>query len=155
MEHIVRDHSAALVRTLTFVCLDRQLAADIAQETFIKLYVHWDEVAAHPDLPAWIYRVALNQARDYRRALARGARLMERLGGQAAVSPTQADWEPEIGLIDALRSLPKRQRTAAALFFVGDLSLAEVARIMGISEGAVSSHLHRARETLKGLLEEA
>jgi RNA polymerase sigma-70 factor, ECF subfamily len=154
LEHIVREQSVPLIRTLTFVVLDRQLAADIAQETFLKLYVNWDKVATHPDLPAWIFRVALNRARDHRRSLARASRLVERMAGDVAVSGGAARWEPDIGLIDALRTLPKRQRIAAALFFVGDLPLAEVAQIMGISEGAVSSHLHRARAALRNLLEE-
>lgn len=134
--------------------MDRQLAADIAQETFVKLFVHWDKVSTHPDMPAWIYKVALNQARDHRRAFFRTARLLERLAGEATVRVREARWEPQAGFVDALKTLPKRQRVAAALFYVADLPLAEVARIMGISEGAVSSHLHRARESMKGLLEE-
>ena len=98
--------------------------------------------------------MALNRARDHRRSLARASRLVERISGDASISRGAARWEPDVGLIDALRTLPKRQRIAAALFFVGDLPLAEVAQIMGISEGAVSSHLHRARAALRNLLEE-
>jgi RNA polymerase sigma factor (sigma-70 family) len=142
------------VSTLTFVVLDRQLAADIAQETFMRLYLRWDEVSQHPDLPAWIYRVALNRARDHRRMLARASRLAERMAGEAAIAGGAVQWEPESGLLDALKTLPRRQRVATALFYVGDLSLQEVAHVMGISEGAVSSHLHRARGALKQLLEE-
>lgn len=154
LENIVRQHSPALVRTLTLVVLDRELAADIAQETFLRLYTHWDTVSRHPDLVAWLYRVALNLAKDYRRSLARAARLVERLGNSMATAEAFRRWEPESDFLSTLRNLPKRQRAAAALHYVGDLSVAEVARVMGISEGAANSHLHRARLALKEMLEE-
>jgi len=154
LEYIVRQHSPALVRTLTLVVLDRELAADIAQETFLRLYTHWDTVSKHPDLVAWLYRVALNRAKDYRRSLARAAHLVERLTNDTSSAQPSRQWEPEAEFLSTLRNLPKRQRAATALHYVGDLSVPEVARVMGISEGAVNSHLHRARLALKDMLEE-
>ena len=155
LEYIVRQQSSALVRTVALVVLDRELAADIAQETFLRLYTHWDEVSAHPDLTAWLYRVALNRAKDYRRSLVRASRLVERLGNNLAGEQGCRQWEPETEFLSTLKNLPKRQRAAAALHYVGDLSVPEVARVMGISQGAANSHLHRARLALKGMLEEA
>jgi RNA polymerase sigma-70 factor (ECF subfamily) len=154
LEYLVRQHSPALVRTLTLVVLDRELAADIVQETFLRLYTHWDQVSTHPDLVAWLYRVALNRGSDYRRSLARAAHLIERLGNNMSNAEASPQWEPETEFLSTLRNLPKRQRAATALHYVGDLSVPEVARVMGISEGAVNSHLHRARLALKDMLEE-
>ena len=126
----------------------------MSQETFLRLYTHWDQVSKHPDLVAWLYRVALNRASHYRRSLARAARLVERLGNNASGTEASPPWEPETEFLSILRNLPKRQRVATALHYVGDLSVPEVARAMGISEGAVNSHLHRARLALKDMLEE-
>jgi RNA polymerase sigma factor (sigma-70 family) len=151
-ESIVRRISPALVRALTLVVLDRELAADIAQDTFVQLHRHWDRVAGHPNLNAWIYAVALNRATDYRRRLARAARLVERLGRNLPENPGLRGWEPDIEFVSVLRGLPKGQRTAAALRYLGDFSVPQVAEIMGISEGAVNSHLHRARLALKDIL---
>lgn len=154
LERVVRQHSPSLVRTLTLVVLDRELAADIAQETFIRLYERWDAVSKHPDLAAWLYRVALNQAKDYRRSLTRATRLFEQLRSDTSVTEPSRQWEPETEFLSTLRTLPRRQRAATALHYVSDLSVPDVARVMGISEGAVNSHLHRARLALKELLEE-
>jgi RNA polymerase sigma-70 factor (ECF subfamily) len=63
------------------------------------------------------------------------------------------EWAPDPDFACVFRSLPKRQRTAATLHYLNDLSVGEIARVMNISEGAVNSHLHRAREALKGLVE--
>ena len=56
------------------------------------------------------------------------------------------------GVWRAVHRLPRRQRQAVALHYVGQLSMAEIADVMGCSEGAVKSHLHRARDHLRGSL---
>jgi RNA polymerase sigma-70 factor (ECF subfamily) len=88
--------------------------------------------------------------------MSRTARVVERLGaaqdGQMEEGEL-AEWRPDADFASIFRTLPKRQRTAATLYYLNDLSVKDVARIMNISEGAVNSHLHRAREVLKGLVE--
>jgi RNA polymerase sigma-70 factor, ECF subfamily len=150
---VVDRQSERLVRSLSAVFLDRELAADAAQDAFIQLYVHWDEVtrAGKPD--AWLYRVAVNRCKDYRRALARASRLLQRLGGAAPRESVSQEWAPRAEFMSVLSHLPARQRIAAALYYDADLSVAEIAKLMDISEGSVSSHLHRARVALKETLE--
>jgi RNA polymerase sigma-70 factor, ECF subfamily len=141
-----------LVRCLTAMFLDRELAADAAQDAFVQLYLHWDKVTAAGEPDAWVYRVAINRCRDYRRAVVRASRLFDRLVGSA---PPEAgpDWQPRAEFISVLAALPRGQRIAAALYYDADLPVAEIANVMGISQGAVSSHLHRARTALRPLLE--
>jgi RNA polymerase sigma-70 factor, ECF subfamily len=156
-DSVVRRSSARLVRMLDFAFLDREMAADAAQEAFVQLYLHWDEVGGSPEPEAWLYRVAVNRCRDYRRRVARAARLVGRvmaLTPRGAGTETSPDgWCPTADFVAVLRTLPVKQRTAAALFYEGDLSIAQIATIMGISEGAVNSHLNRARTALRTLLE--
>jgi RNA polymerase sigma-70 factor (ECF subfamily) len=108
------------------------------------------------DRVAWLYRVGINRCKDYRRAMARAARLGQRLAGtlETVVASAVEDWSPEPRLIEILRPLPTRQRTAAALFYLAGFSTAEIAQTMGISEGTVGSHLHKAREALRKMLGE-
>jgi RNA polymerase sigma-70 factor (ECF subfamily) len=152
-EAVVRRSSKRLVQMLDVIFLDRELAADAAQDAYVQLYLHWDKVGGSAEPEAWLYRVAVNRSKDYRRRLARGARLFRRL---VALSPLVTTGDMK-GLVDdfsvVLRGLPTRQRTAAALFYQADMSIAEISHMMGISEGAVNSHLNRARRTLKGMLE--
>ncbi len=54
---------------------------------------------------------------------------------------------------DTLAGLPLKQRTAATLYYLADLSISEIAAVMGISEGSVNQHLFRAREALREALE--
>jgi len=89
--------------------------------------------------------------RDHFRKLERGGRAFTRLRAELPTS-AEAPREPS-GLAALLAELPPQQRIAAAAFYVEDLSVAEIARAMGLSDGAVKYHLHAARATLRGALE--
>jgi RNA polymerase sigma-70 factor, ECF subfamily len=152
-EHVVSNKGERLIRSLAVIFLDRELAADAAQEAFVQLYLHWDEVIKGGDPEPWLYRVAVNRGKDYRRAMARATRLFQRLANTVDPRSVEPEWTPRVDFMSVLGDLPARQRTAAALYYDADFSVAEVAAVMGISTGAVNSHLHRARQALKGILE--
>jgi RNA polymerase sigma-70 factor, ECF subfamily len=138
---------------LEVIVLDRQLAADAAQEAYVQLYLHWDKVGLAGEPEAWLYRVAVNRCKDYRRRLVRGRRLFHRLVDATPPIAIDEGRESADDFFAVLRDLPIRQRTAAALFYQADMSIAEISHLMGISEGAVNSHLNRARRSLKETLE--
>ena len=152
-ESFVRDQSPRLLQSLSLIVRDRELAADAAQDAFIQLYRHWYDMEEIRDPVAWLYRVAINRSNDYRRRLARSARLLERLVSTSA----NDDWAaPDVAgtqLVAAFRALPLGQRTAATLYYLADFPVAEVARLMNVSEGTVNRHLYRAREALRVTLE--
>ncbi len=152
-EQFVRDNSAALLLTLSFVALDKETAADACQEAFVQLYLNWDKVSAYEDPVAWLCRVGINRCRDVQRKLTRKNRLMRRLEAQAKQAPLIYDWITDSELMSVLSQLPPRQRAAVVLFYQRDFSIARIAALMEISEGAVNSHLHKARKALRKALE--
>jgi RNA polymerase sigma-70 factor, ECF subfamily len=152
-ERVVDRQAERLVRCLAATFLDREIAADAAQDAFIQLYKHWDEVTKTGSPDDWLYRVAFNRGKDYCRALARRGRLLQRLVNVAPACAEAVEWTPGSDFLDLLGQLSSRQRVAAALYYEADLSTADIGRVMGISEGSVNSHLHRARVVLKQMLE--
>ena len=66
--------------------------------------------------------------------------------------PTAGPDETTVVLVEALRRLPEAQRRALVLFHLGELPVAEVARIEGCPEGTVKARLSRGRATLAALL---
>jgi RNA polymerase sigma-70 factor (ECF subfamily) len=152
-ERFVHRHFYALEKSLTVIALDSGVAAEAAQEAFLRLYLRWDQVDSLDDPVAWLYRVGINRCHDYRRQLKRAARLFDRLMAVADAGQPSDEWAPSIEFISLVRRLPKQQRIAAVLFYQADLPAKEVARVMHISESTVKSHLQRARETLRPLLE--
>jgi RNA polymerase sigma factor (sigma-70 family) len=152
-EAFVHNHGSRLVKSLALITLDRGLAEDAAQEAFLQLYLHWDEISARQDPAAWLFRVGMNRCKNYRRTLGRAARLVDHMGRSLREDDLAGEWSPEIDFVTAFKNLPNRQRMAVALRYLAGFSTAQIAQAMGISEGAVGSHLHKARASLRRVLE--
>jgi RNA polymerase sigma-70 factor (ECF subfamily) len=145
-----RQHHAPLVRALTAACGSREEAADAVQEAFTRAHQRWAKISRYDDPAAWVRRVAINRTRDAFRRAERGRRATARLVHDAdAVLPP----EPPSGAVDAIAALPRQQRVAMALYYVHDLSVAEVAAAMELSEGAVKYHLNQGRASVRARLE--
>jgi DNA-directed RNA polymerase specialized sigma24 family protein len=124
---------------------------DIAQEAMAVAYARWDRVQ-HLDRPgAWVRRVAINLAIKDR---ARARRQQVGAGPREPVAPPGFDGDTRALLADAIRRLPEQQRLAVVLHYFHDLPVAEVAASLGCAENTARVHLHRARRTLAGLLDE-
>ena len=139
----------SLVRAITAICGDRELAADCVQDAFCKAYARWSKVSRYEQPIAWVRHVALNAVRDDVRRRSRRLRDQHKLAApEIAPEHDRADFE----LAEVLAQLPRQQRVAAALFYIEQLSVAEIAEAMELSPGAVKFHLHAARERLRTAL---
>jgi RNA polymerase sigma-70 factor (ECF subfamily) len=123
-------------------CRHREAALDATQEAFVRAFARWRRLEGEEWAGAWVTTTALN-------VLRRRARKTPALVPEPAPSGSGS---LGVDVLDALRSLPARQRQAAALFYVADLPIAVVARSMGLSEGTVKTHLSRARRALRASL---
>jgi RNA polymerase sigma-70 factor (ECF subfamily) len=120
-------------------------AQDVAQEAFCRALIRWREVAEFDDPMAWVRRVAWNLATSRWRRMRRGMELLHRQRIEVeAPGPT----EDRVALERALQLLPDRHRQAVILFYLEDLTIAEIAALTGAAEGTVKSWLFRARTTL-------
>ena len=146
LEVLFRAHYVRLVRALALVSGSQESAADAVQEAFVKAHLHWRKIARYDDPVGWIRRVAINKLRDNHRRGDRKERAMQQLRAHA-LSPS-VEWSNGLDVTELLAELPRQQRLAMALFYVDELSVAEVAAAMKLSEGAVKFHLHQGRERL-------
>lgn len=119
-------------------------AQDITQEAFCRAWQRWSKVGRYDDPVGWVRRVAWNLAtsrwRRARTALAAARRHREEHAPAAS--------EDRVALVDALRTLPEKQRRALVLHYLADMSVAEIAETTGAAEGTVKSWLHRGRAAL-------
>ncbi len=123
-------------------------AGDIAQESMVVAYQRWDTVRTFASPAGWVRGVCSHKAVSLIRRSRSENRAVARL---RLHRPTQA--EPGNPLADnefwrEVRRLPRRQAQAVALYYVLDLSVADVAETMECAEGTVKAHLSRAREAL-------
>jgi RNA polymerase sigma-70 factor (ECF subfamily) len=132
-----------LVTSLAASIGNAELARDATDEALARAYERWSEVRLMDSPRGWTYRVAFNVAR--RRLRRRNVEKVLLLR-----SPIRPHVEGPSGeLWQAVAGLPPRQRQAVALRHVGDLAEAEIASVMGISRGGVSSTLRAAYESLR------
>ncbi len=148
LDTLFRAHYARLVRALTLVAGNQETAADAVQEAFVKAHLHWRRVQFYEDPVGWIRRVAINCLRDDHRRQTRKQRAIERLETESR--PEGVEWSDGADATAMLAALPRQQRLTMALFYVERLTIVEISRTLGISEGAVKFHLHQGREQLRG-----
>jgi RNA polymerase sigma-70 factor (ECF subfamily) len=126
------------------------IAEDVAQEAMLVAFRKWRTVSEldRPDL--WVRRVCANLAvSSFRRRMVE-LRAVTRLAGRRELGPLSEGTEE---VWAAVRVLPKRQAQSAALRFVYDLPIADIAVVLGCSEGTVKQHLSRARAALRHALD--
>ena len=149
-EQVFDAHYERLVKALTVVAGDRDVAADAVQDAFVKAHLRWSRISRYDDPVGWVRRVAVNKLRNEHRSTQRKWRAIHRLGARHESAHDDHEID-EFGRL--LARLPKQQRLTTALFYVDNLTLAEIAQTLGISEGTVKSHLHDARRRLRPILE--
>lgn len=124
---------------------------DAVQDAFIQASLRWRRIRTYDDPAAWIRRSAVRRCFNAQRSRRRQEALAQRLAAQQP--QVTIETELDASIVRAVGALSTQQRTAIALFYLTDLSVAQVADAMGLSEGAVKYHLHAAREALRPSLE--
>lgn len=137
---------------------DRERAADLSQEIFLRIHRHLGRFEGRSSLKTWIYRVAINCCRSRlgRRRLVTqslpdaAAEVIEELRDQGP-SPERRAIARDAGrrLGQALAELPAVFREAVVLRDVEGLSYQEIADVLGVRIGTVRSRLARGRERLR------
>lgn len=123
---------------------DRDHAEDLAQETFIRAYLHLGQLADPTRFPNWLRKIASNACREFARSPARREVVWEELPEHAA--PPDAAYPVSCSGLDAL---PPETRACVELFYNSEMSYAEIAVALGITVASVKSRLQRAKAVLR------
>jgi RNA polymerase sigma-70 factor (ECF subfamily) len=128
-----------------------ETARDVVQDTWVGVIHGLRGLRDPAQFPAWIYGIATRKCADAIRVNTRRRRLDASMSAGEAGEPMASltSSEQQIDLANAIRGLPPIHRAAIHLFYLEDLSLEEIASVLGIPPGTVKSRLHHAREALK------
>ncbi len=153
---LYEKHFDSIYRYVALKIGDKAEAEDMTQQVFLKALQSISSFKwKGTPFSAWLYRIAHNQVVDYLRKKAR----------QAIVpldeSPTGSDSNPQLiaehsldieQLISATRRLTEAQQEVISLRFAGEMSIAQVADVMGKSQGAIKALQHSALVALRKML---
>lgn len=136
-------------------------AADLTQETFVKLYQSRDRYRPSAAFPTYLFRIAANLARNHARWRQRHPtvsldneddHVTERADAQPGPDEQMERSEQLQRVEAALAALPAELREAMLLFTYQDMSYAEIAAAVGCSSKAVETRIYRARQILRSAL---
>ncbi len=168
---LVTRYKDPLTNYLHMMVGDYDIAVDLCQDTFLRVYRNLSRYSNLYQFSTWIYRIATNLAIDEIRYRQRRGRVFyrnilgrKRPGGEegpeleikdARRNPRDEMLRREAGKVlqDAIRSLPEKYRTAFVMKEVQELPYETIAGILKCSPGTIKSRLHRARELLQKKLE--
>jgi len=147
---------------------NRDLAEDLAQEAFLRVYRSAPRYKPLAKFTTWLYRIAanlcineLNKGR-LRRAVSLeepagpnpdGSRIVERIAADGRLPLSQAELREAHSLVErAIDRLPDDQRTTLVMVEYHNLSYREIAEILGVTVSAIKMRVKRARESLREML---
>ncbi len=169
-ENWVADRSGEIYGLLLRLTENSEEARDLTQETFLRAFQSIGRFRGEADLRTWIYRIAINQARNrwrwWRRRRRDSTVSLDTAQGQtnqpliatlveASENPEQQALahEREVALRAALQKLGVSYRETVILRDIEGFSYEEIAATLGINVGTVKSRLARGRQELRRRLE--
>jgi RNA polymerase sigma-70 factor (sigma-E family) len=151
-EEFVAVRLAALVRYATVVTWDPHLAEDVVQDVLVRAQARWSRIGSLEEPERYVRRMVVNEFLSWRRR--RSARLLH--PGETLDLPPQADptggYDDRDAMVRLIGTLPPRQRAVIALRFYEDLSVEQIADVLGCRASTVRTHLTRAMEALRSPL---
>jgi RNA polymerase sigma-70 factor (sigma-E family) len=146
---LYRDHRMRLVRLAILLVDDPLTAEDVVQEAFTGLHRHWSGLRDEAAAVAYLRTAVVNGSRSVlrRRRTARDYIPPHQVNARSAESLAMLSAEHQ-AVVDALATLPPRQREVLVLRYYGGMSESEIADATGISRGTVKSTASRAMDTV-------
>ena len=169
-ERLVRKYQSPVRRFfLNQTAGDTMLSDDLAQETFIKVYVNISSFRQLSSFKTWLFKVAYNVWQDYVRSNKptlslitespaegenKGTKSIDSVVYDSGSGAGTDSSEASLDLNSAMKILTKNERTCVTLALIEDLPMEKVAAITGIPAGTVKSHIHRGKHKLAEYLKQ-
>ena len=159
---LVRQYQAKLFRIVYGITLDREESSDIVQDVLLRVYQHIHTFKGDSKFYFWLRRITINMCLNWHRRWKRrfrwrhqplekgeGENVMEL--GTESYSPETLYREKELEKIlqEGLKTIPEDARTVFILKEMEGLSYEDIAGILKINKGTVSSRIFYARQKLK------
>jgi len=150
LAELSRDHYRSLVRLAALLVDRTESAEDVVQEAFVSMFGALDRIENPKDRAAYLRSIVLNGARARlrrRRMKRRHDRPAESIGAAADQGALRREDQREVTA--ALHTLSTRQRECLVLKFYDGCKEVEIAAALGISQGAVKTHLSRGMTAME------
>ena len=150
-EQLYRMHVGRVYALCLRLCNDRDMAEDLAQESFVQAWRKLSSFRGDSAFGSWLYRIATNTSLSY-------LRKQKPFKGSLDIDDVDPRVErhevaEQMGLERAIELLPTGARTVFVLYSIEGYTHDEIAGMLKIAQGSSKAQLHRARQLLKGYLD--
>ncbi|OJV55360.1 MAG: hypothetical protein BGO31_20745 [Bacteroidetes bacterium 43-16] len=156
-EQLYRKYAQRLTIKLISLLRDRELAGDILQDVFVKVWERRELINSSQSLSGYLYTIAANMAKDtFRSAMHRQLYIHAHSGleeGTDTVSRFVDQKDMQLAIEQALAKLPPRQREVYTLYKIEGLSYKEIQDMLGIGKPAVNRLLQEAGKKMREYLQ--
>lgn len=138
--------------------VDHDLAQDVLQETFIKVYQNFHQFKQNSLLYTWLYRIATNESLQQLQKLKKMQKTDENaeyyLQNLVADNVENDADEIQILLQKAIQSLPEKQKLVFTMRYYDELPYEELSKILDMSVGTLKTNYHYARQKIEDYIKE-
>ena len=159
-EQIMRRHEREIMRYLLRASADREDAADLFQETWLRAYRAYPRLEPNSEVRPWLYAIAVNLCRNRARDGARRTAVIvaddeanqaaDRLGKAHRVH-NENDGYAAVRLRELMSALPAKQREALQLRYFAGLDFTEIAAALDCSQEGARANVSQAMRKLKSM----
>lgn len=153
MDGLLRAYGRDILHFIRFYTKNNNEAEDLTQEVFIRAYKNIAAFRSDCDAKTWLLKIAVNVCRNFARWQQRHPAFPVDIFPITLISPS-AESEvlrrsDEMSIAYQVQELPVKLKEVVLLHYFEDKSINEIAKMLGILEGAVKVRLFRARKLLK------
>jgi len=172
MERLILKYQNRIYNVILKMCANPDDAAELTQETFVKIIESIDKFEGRSGFYTWAFRIAVNltlnfcqrkgkvgysslDAEDNEHSPRSRAQLKEFLSDTSSPDPAVIAQNKELSeiVLETLTKLDDAQRTVVVLRDIEGMNYAQIAKVLGVELGTVKSRLSRARSNLREILE--
>ena len=146
-------HTEHLLRLAYFYVQSWEAAEDIVQESFIALYEKAAQYKGEASVKNYVRKIVINRCHDHLRKKKRRQLFLPFRYVKSAEQEVVLSTE-KTTLLEALMRLGDKYRGAIILYYFEELSTVQIAELLGLNESTVRSRLKRARDELRGYLDD-
>jgi len=146
MQRLTNEYGNDLLRMCYLYLHDLQLAEDVVQDTYIKVYQNWDKFKGKSSEKTWITSIAINTCKSH---LRRSWHKNLLFSSDINQEPYREDKIIDDTVLKEISRLKPKYREIILLFYYQEMKTKDIAAVLRITESAVTVRLSRAREQLK------
>lgn len=152
----MEDHTDGLLRLAFYYVKDAQIAEDIVQDVFIKLFENPNSLTNVENIKSYLLKMTANKSKDYLKSWTnRKIHFQQKYLNEpkAATKNDLVKLDEQTLVGDAILKLPLKQREVLIYYYFKEMSIIEISNFLGISTNTVKSRLRLGKQHLKPLLD--